>query len=204
MMDREQDLLKRLVKRDETAFREIVERLEKPLLNFIYGFIGDRSLSEDIFQETFIRVVKTVGKFKPKAELSTWIFTIARNLCLDHIKYTKRHKTLPLEGIKHEGEIVYFDEVMNSYNISPPNAALEKKEKSDFIRKQLLRLSPKHREVLILRVYLDLPYSEITKIINIPIGTAKYRVHEGLKTLAKLIKTNVCNNMYERKKEESV
>ena len=82
-MNLEDDLLRKCARGDSAAYRELVERLEKPLVNFILRFVGERHVAEDLFQETFVRVVKTLGSFRPEASLSTWIFTIARNLSLD-------------------------------------------------------------------------------------------------------------------------
>ena len=73
IMNDEEELLRRCARGDAAAYRELVERVEKPLVNFILRFVGERHVAEDLFQETFVRVVKTLATFRPEASLSTWI-----------------------------------------------------------------------------------------------------------------------------------
>src|SRR5207237_4885210 len=101
-MNLEEELLRRCARGDSAAYRELVERVEKPLINFILRFVGERHVGEDLFQETFVRVVKTLGTFRPDASLTTWIFTIARNLSLDWLKAKRRHRETALDAASSE------------------------------------------------------------------------------------------------------
>ncbi len=187
-MDLEDDLLRKCARGDSAAYRELVERLEKPLVNFILRFVGERHVAEDLFQETFVRVVKTLGSFRPEASLSTWIFTIARNLSLDWLKAKRRHREMALDAVTSEekGRVIYFKDVMRSSS-SSPDARAESTEDERRVTAALAQLSPIKREALVLRIYAGLQYSEIARIQNAPVGTVKFRIHEAVRDLTKLM-----------------
>ena len=187
-MNLEDDLLRKCARGDSAAYRELVERLEKPLVNFILRFVGERHVAEDLFQETFVRVVKTLGSFRPEASLSTWIFTIARNLSLDWLKAKRRHREMALDAVTSEekGRVIYFKDVMHSSSASPGDRA-ESTEEERRVTAALARLSPIKREALVLRIYAGLQYSEIARIQNAPVGTVKFRIHEAVRDLSKLM-----------------
>jgi RNA polymerase sigma-70 factor, ECF subfamily len=187
-MNLEDDLLRKCARGDAAAYRELVERLEKPLVNFILRFVGERHVAEDLFQETFVRVVKTLGTFRPEASLSTWIFTIARNLSLDWLKAKRRHREMALDAATSEekGRVIYFKDVMRSSTASPDDRA-ESTEEERRVTAALAGLSPIKREALVLRIYAGLQYSEIARIQNAPVGTVKFRIHEAVRDLSKLM-----------------
>src|SRR5688572_413154 len=187
-MNLEDDLLRKCARGDSAAYRELVERLEKPLVNFILRFVGERHVAEDLFQETFVRVVKTLGTFRPEASLATWIFTIARNLSLDWLKAKRRHREMALDAATSEdkGRVIYFKDVMRSGAASPDHRA-EATEEERRVTQALAGLSPIKREALVLRVYAGLQYSEIARIQGAPVGTVKFRIHEALRDLSKLM-----------------
>ena len=187
-MNLEEDLLHRCARGDAAAYRELVERVEKPLINFILRFVGERHVAEDLFQETFVRVVKTLGSFRPEASLSTWIFTIARNLSLDWLKAKRRHRETALDAASSEdrGRVIYFKDVLRSGAATPEDRA-ESTEDERRVAAALAGLSPVKREALVLRMYAGLQYSEIARIQNAPVGTVKFRIHEALKDLTQLM-----------------
>lgn len=184
----EEDLLGRCARGDAAAYRELVARLEKPLMSFILRFVGERHVAEDLFQETFVRVVRTLGEFKPEASLTTWIYTIARNLALDWIKAKRRHREAPLDAATSDegGKVISFREVLAS-GIAEPGDRAEGKEDERRVVAALATLTPAKREALVLRVYSGLPYAEIAKIVKSPVGTVKFRIHEALEDLAKAL-----------------
>lgn len=188
IMNDEEELLRRCARGDAAAYRELVERVEKPLVNFILRFVGERHVAEDLFQETFVRVVKTLASFRPEASLSTWIFTIARNLSLDWLKAKRRHREMALDAATSEekGRVIYFKDVLRSGAAAPHDRA-ESSEEERRVCACLPLLSPIKREALVLRIYAGLQYSEIARIQNAPVGTVKFRIHEALKDLTKLM-----------------
>src|SRR5512139_1969890 len=87
---------------DDQAFAELVARHEKPLWNFLRRFVGEDATAEDLLQETFMRVVKSREHWKPDAKFTTWLYTIARNLCIDHSRRRALRRTVSLDG-KRQG-----------------------------------------------------------------------------------------------------
>jgi len=180
------ELIRRCARGEEAAYRELVGRLERPLVAFIRKFVGEESLAEDLFQETFVRVVRTLGSFRPEASLTTWIFTIARNLCLDHLKAKKRHREVSMDAGTSEpgGREVDFREALRSPSLEPGSLAVGTEEGAR-LRAAIAELAAPKREALILRVYSDLSYAEIARITEAPVGTVKFRVHDAIQELAK-------------------
>lgn len=187
-MNVEEELLRKCARGDAAAYRELVERLEKPLINFILRFVGERHVAEDLFQETFVRVVKTLGDFKPEASLSTWIHTIARNLSLDWLKAKRRHRETALDAATSEdkGRVIYFKDLLRA-GAETPDRRAESSEDERRVSAALGALSPIKREALVLRMYAGLQYSEIARIQNAPVGTVKFRIHEAIRDLAGLL-----------------
>jgi RNA polymerase sigma-70 factor (ECF subfamily) len=181
----ETELLTKCARGDEKAYRELVERLEKPLINFILRYVGERNLAEDLFQETFVRVLRNLADFRPEASIGTWIFTIARNLCLDHLKAKKRHREVSLEApaSDSEGRVIEFKEVLRGKGDAPQRNVERTEMKAAAVR-ALRQLAPAKREALVLRIYSELPYQEIARVVGAPVGTVKFRVHEALRDLA--------------------
>jgi RNA polymerase sigma-70 factor (ECF subfamily) len=182
----DEELLRRCAAGDGAAYRELVERVEKPLINFILRFVGERQVAEDLFQETFVRVVRSLGSFRPRASLSTWIHTIARNLCLDHLKSRRRHREVPIDAgaASEPGRVIYFKDVLRS-GVPGPGERAASGEDARAVTEALGRLSPAKREAVCLRLYAGLSYAEIARIQDCPVGTVKFRVHEAIRDLAR-------------------
>lgn len=189
MSPEEQDLLKRCGRGDERAYRELVERFERPLIQFIMRHVGDRALAEDLFQDTFVRVLKNLQTYRPEGAFSTWLYTIARNLCLDHLKHVRRVKMTSMDSPVGEegGKVLYLQDLLKD-GAPAPEERVTLSEDEERVREALGRMTPVKREALILRVYQNLSYKEIADITECPVGTAKYRVHEALQELGELVR----------------
>jgi RNA polymerase sigma-70 factor (ECF subfamily) len=181
--EREADLVRRCAQGEEGAYRELVERLEKPLVAFIRKYVGEESLAEDLFQETFVRVVRTLPGFKPEASLTTWIFTIARNLCLDHLKAKKRHREVSLDAGDGDRDVDHREGLEAAGR--GPGLLAEGNEDGARLRAAMAELAEPKREALVLRVFSGLSYAEIARITDAPVGTVKFRVHDAVQELAK-------------------
>jgi RNA polymerase sigma-70 factor (ECF subfamily) len=188
-MAHEDDLLRRCARGESAAYRELVERVEKPLINFLLRYVGERHVAEDLFQETFVRVVRSIGEFRPDASLSTWIYTIARNLALDHLKSRRRHRETPLDAAASEdgGRVIYFRDVLRAGEGLEPGARAESTEDERRVSEALGKLSPAKREALILRVYAGLSYADVARVVDAPVGTVKFRIHEAVRDLGALL-----------------
>jgi RNA polymerase sigma-70 factor (ECF subfamily) len=172
---------------DEAAYAELVERYEKPLVSFLFRYVGNRAVAEDLFQETFYRMLRSLDDYRPRAGFGTWLYTIARNLALDHLKMQRRHREVPLDASRpsERGDVPYRDA------LPAPDAAadeaMSRREETERLGEAIRRLSPKLRETLLLRVYHGMSYRDIARVTRAPVGTSKYRVHEALHALARLL-----------------
>jgi RNA polymerase sigma-70 factor (ECF subfamily) len=177
------------VKDDQDALSELVVRYEVRLQAFIRRMIHDAVEAEDLFQETFVRVMRAAHRYEPRASFSTWIFTIARNLCIDRIKKKKGLPTIPLDYIQNRSPGAPSP-VMRSRSPEPPGAetdpldAADTAEQVELLRAAIDQLPETKREALVLRMQSGLPYAEIAEMTGAPVGTVKYRVHEAIRLVA--------------------
>lgn len=165
-MQTDEALAARLRAGDEPALRELLRRYEQPLANFLHRQTGGRDV-EDLYQETWLRVVRHADRFDTSRRFSTWLFQIAVNLCRDW------HRRPPPEPR------VAADERADDC-LERSDAALD--------AAHLLDLLPAaQREVVVLRFYHDLSEDEVADILDIPKGTVKSRMHQAIAKLAQLI-----------------
>ena len=170
----DEDLIERFQKGDLYAFDLIVKRYKEQLLNFVYRFVGNQEEAEDIVQETFLRVYRKRKAYKRIAKFSTWIYTIAGNLSRTELRRRKRRKLFSVTDMGYEDRDYEISD--EGYN---PENHVEGVIQEEIIHAEINNLSPKFREVIILRDVQELSYEEISKIIRVPIGTVKSRVNRG-------------------------
>ena len=178
----DEDLIFAFQQGEILAFDEIVKRYKDPLMNFVYRFLGDSIESEDVVQETFLRVFRNKHAYKKIAKFSTWIYTIAGNLAKTELRKRKKRNIYSWREIGFEDK---------DYEIPDESQSPEKNTNSsmydEIIQREIQQLSPKFREVVILRDIQELSYEEISKIIDVPLGTVKSRVNrERLRLQEKL------------------
>lgn len=178
-------LVKKYVSGDEGALATLIERHQAKIYNFIHSKIQDRDLSDDIFQDTFIKVIKTLktksyneeGKFLP------WVMRIAHNLVVDYFRKTKK---MPL--LRDSGEYSVFSFLFES----SPN--IENQMITDQVELDLTRLIDElpddQKEVLVMRIYQDMSFKEISDLTGVSINTALGRMRYALMNLRKVIEKN--------------
>ncbi|MEK7866236.1 MAG: sigma-70 family RNA polymerase sigma factor [Planctomycetota bacterium] len=178
-------------RRSEEAYSALFGVLELPVVNFLHRMCGERNLAEDLFQETFVRILRGLPSWQPRAKFSTWVFTIARNLALDHFKHERRGPGTSTDQAIHEegGKIIFLSEMIPEEGPSPA-ALAERAEEVERLRDAIERLGVVKREALVLRVFQGLPYTEIAEITGCPVGTAKYRVHDAVQDLTRMLASN--------------
>ncbi|RMD89510.1 MAG: sigma-70 family RNA polymerase sigma factor [Calditrichaeota bacterium] len=170
----DEELIERFQKGDLYAFDLIVKRYKDQLLNFVYRFVGNQEEAEDIVQETFLRVYRKRKAYKRIAKFSTWIYTIAGNLARTELRRRKRRKLFSVSDMGYEDK----DYEITDEGLSP-ESEVEGIIQEEIIQREINKLSPKFREVIILRDIQELSYEEISKILKVPIGTVKSRVNRG-------------------------
>lgn len=168
------------------AFDVIVGKFKNPLMNFIYRFTSNSAESEDIVQETFVKVFVHKHSYKPIAKFSTWIYTIAANLAKTQLRRNARIKFFSSLPKKYDGEEIEFED--KNYNLDSITDGVMMDE---IIQKALDRIPLKYREAVVLRDIQDLPYEEIATITGTNIGTVKSRIYRGRDFLRKYLKVSI-------------
>ena len=173
-MDKEipsEDLMARITEGDEYAFELLVGRHVSSILNLIYRFIGDRTKSQDLAQEVFIRVWQAAGSYQPKAKFTTWIYRITANLCINELKSSRRRKLFQFLRFGEDQENT-IEEVLVDGSPSPEDLLLSR-EQSRRISDALQSLPANQRMALVLRRYDNLSYQEIAKILNCSVSAVE-------------------------------
>ena len=171
-------------KGDEKAFEELIRRYQRQVANLIYLTLGSREEVDDLTQEVFIRVYRSLHRFEHDASLFSWIYRITMNLCIDEIRRRKIKRTLSLEFFTDH---TLERERQSKETVTAEDEALLK-EKKRMVLEALQHLSPVHRQIIVLREYEDLTYDEIATTLNISTQAVKsriFRAREELRTLLK-------------------
>ncbi|MEK7269445.1 MAG: RNA polymerase sigma factor [Planctomycetota bacterium] len=174
---------------DEGAFRAIVERFQKPLINFFYRLLWDRTLAEDYAQEVFIRIYVHRDAYEPRAKFSSYLFRIARNYWIDqHRSNSKRPSTISLSSpLRREGE----RELLLEDVVAAPREAAEPSgvpaETRERVEEALRALPEEQRMVFLLGEREGMKYSEVAQTLGIPVGTVKSRMHHAVRRLREIL-----------------
>lgn len=164
----------------EAAYRELIGRYQRPVLSLIYRIVRDREKAEDLAQETFIKVLNAIERYDPSFKFSSWIFKIAHNTALDHLR-RKEPLTLSLEGSPHasttdEAEASALTAVSEDEN---PEEYATNRELGGQIEVAIARLRPEYRTAIVLWHHEARPYEEIADIMGLPLGTVKTYIHRA-------------------------
>jgi RNA polymerase sigma-70 factor (ECF subfamily) len=179
-------LMVRYQRGDREAFAEIVKRHKTPIYNFVLRQVRQTNTAEDVTQDVFLRVVQNAGEFKHEARFSTWLYTIARNLCVDHLRKQthRRHPSLDQPtGRDGESGRPLLDDVADRH----PRASVERAVVAEEVRGRILeaveRLPEEQREVFLLREVANLPFKEIAEVTGVGENTVKSRMRYALDRL---------------------
>jgi RNA polymerase sigma-70 factor (ECF subfamily) len=177
-------LARALRSRDPEVIDLLIERYQYRLYRYLLLLTGNRQVAEDIFQETWIRVLERGYQYDGGSTFEPWLFVIARNLVIDRLRRTK--PIMSLDGLMDPGEAGGRREIPAVRADSPVEHA-EKQEEREQIAAALDRLPAAHREVLLLRFHEDLALEEIATVVSAPLSTVKSRLYRGLEMLRKLL-----------------
>jgi RNA polymerase sigma-70 factor (ECF subfamily) len=178
----DEELLTRFCKGQTEAFGCLVRRYERELYGYLRRYLGDASLAEDVFQNTFLQVYVKSGQYEPGRPVRPWLYTIATNQAIDALRRNGRHQALSLDQYREEaadGDLHSLVETLESQGPGPIDSA-QGKERREQIRASVDRLPDFLRQVLLLAYYQGLKYREIADILGIPVGTVKSRLHAAL------------------------
>lgn len=172
----------------ESAFRELLERYERPVFSLVYRMVRERDLAEDLAQEAFIRAFRGIGTYKPEYKFSSWIFKIAHNVTIDHLR-RRRLDTISMEGSRYarsDEERERSRPVVASKDESPAEH-VENQELRGEIEEAIGKLRPHYRTVILLRHVEGRSYQEIAEITELPLGTVKTYIHRARVELRELL-----------------
>jgi RNA polymerase sigma-70 factor, ECF subfamily len=172
------EIARGLRRRDPELLDRLIERYQHRLLRYLVFLTGHRELAEDIFQETWIRVMERGKQYNGKAKFDTWLFAIARHLVID---WSRKKTTTSLEALQEQyGGEYTFDVPSNGPS---PLDAVASRENRESVQAALAQLDSLHREVLVLRFHEELSLEEIATVTNAPLSTVKSRLYRGLAAL---------------------
>jgi len=191
MMSAEQDpdaaLMLRVKQGDMAAFEGLVERYKQPVLNLVYRMLRDATEAEDIAQAVFIQVHKSAQRYQAASKFSTWLFTIARNLCLNEIRRRSRHPTDSMDAGHPENEDQPWQQFEDKVTAGPPETLLHT-ELEDKIEELLSELPENQRTAIVLCRQNELSYEDIAKVLGCSVSATKSLIHRGREFLKAKLK----------------
>lgn len=191
--DQEMAWMLRFKDGDQHGFFKILHRYEKPVINFAFRHLKDQAAAEDVAQEVFLEVFRNAQKFRPTGKLSTWIFKIAFNRCLDLLRRRKVVAFFSLESWFSFDEEQQTKDVEDTLQTAPPEDE-EKRETQKAIAEALASLPENQRTALMLAKYEEMPLDEIGKIMGISVGAVKQLVFRSKSTLKEKLKHLILEN----------
>jgi RNA polymerase sigma-70 factor, ECF subfamily len=173
-------LIERCLKGDQQAWDQIVRQYWRRVFNVAYKFVGRHDEAEDLTQDVFLKIFKSLGTFDRRANFQTWLVSVSRNLCIDHYR-----------SVRKERETI--DRDVNADDLSPvsvevsPHVALERRDLAQELRRALQQLPETLRTAVVMRDIQELSYQEIADRLSLPEGTVKSRINRGRHELARQI-----------------
>jgi len=196
--DADAQLMLRVKRGDSAAFAVLVEKYQQPILNLVARTLRDPVEAEDLAQIVFVQAWKSAGRYQASAKFSTWLFTIARNLCLNELRRRARHPAEPLDAPhpEHEGETLH--QPTDTQTASPPDALLHG-ELEHKIEEALAALPENQRTALLLCQRDELSYEEIARVLGCSLSATKSLIFRGRETLKQKLKPYLRSGVWEEK-----
>ena len=178
----DKELIDLFLQGDASAFNALVRRHQKAVFNYILKLVGSRDDADDLCQKVFIRCYGSLKRLKDRERFNAWLYTIAVNQVRDH--WRKRKEILCLDDDSETGA---FADSLQSDNPDPADCA-ESSSRAELVRKALEMLPPEQKEVLVLKIYQGLKFTEIATAVDAPLNTVKSRLYYGLSGMRKIFK----------------
>jgi RNA polymerase sigma-70 factor, ECF subfamily len=186
-LDPDAALMLRVKQGDTAAFTELVEKYKQPVMNLVYRILRDATEAEDLAQVVFVQVYKSANRYKTTARFSTWLFTIARNLCLNEIRRRSRHPAESLDATHPEQD----DQPLRQYEDKKtfvPTESILHRELEKKIEEALAELPENQRTAILLCRQEELSYEEIAEVLGCSLSATKSLIHRGRETLKEKLK----------------
>jgi RNA polymerase sigma factor (sigma-70 family) len=173
------ELIERALRKENSAWDQIVARFRRKVFHIAYKFTGKHDEAEDLSQEIFLKLFRSLDKFNRDADFSTWLSSVARNYCIDHYRAGKREREVVVE------DLVAFELAPSSFG--NPHSTLEDQDRRSLLRRGLELLPEKLRQAVVLRDLKGLSYHEMAAELRLPEGTVKSRINRGREELMRLL-----------------
>jgi RNA polymerase sigma-70 factor (ECF subfamily) len=173
------ELIERCLRDDAAAWDAIIVRYRRKVFHIAYKFTGRHDQAEDLAQEIFLKLFRSLAKFQRDADFSTWLSSVARHYCIDRYRAAKREREVLVD------DLLAFDHAPASSG--NPQLALEARDMRGLLRRGLEQLPPKLREAVVLRDLQGLSYQEMAERLALPEGTVKSRINRGREELSRLL-----------------
>lgn len=170
---------------DPRAYNALMARYRDPIYFMLYEKLSDRELAKELTIEAFGKAFSKLHLYTPKYAFSTWLFTVARNNCIDYLR-KKKLPTISMDAMMQDedGNRNSFDIVSDTLN---PEKQLVKQQRIQILRSIVAKLKPNYRDLVVLRYFKELSYDEIAQELQIPIGTVKAQLHRSREQLFKIL-----------------
>jgi RNA polymerase sigma factor (sigma-70 family) len=182
-------LVRRCIAGDAAAWEELVQRYNRRIYNICYRFAGSADDAQDLTQEVFIKMYRTLSTYDiERGAFMTWVTTMARNLLVDHFRKTKQDRvtdSLDVAPSEREDAMPLSEQLPDT--ALAPDARAQSQQVGETVHRALQKLSPDLREAVILRDLQDMDYKEIATVLRVPEGTVKSRINRGRAELARLL-----------------
>jgi RNA polymerase sigma-70 factor (ECF subfamily) len=179
------ELVSNYIQGNENALSILIERHKQRIYSFIYSKVYDRDITEDIFQDTFIKVIRTLklGKYNEEGKFLPWVMRIAHNLVIDHFRKNSR-----MPKFDNAGEFSIFS-VLSDSNLDAEKSIIKEQVEKD-VRRIIEELPDDQKQVLMMRMYQDMSFKEISERTGVSINTALGRMRYALINMRKVIEQN--------------
>ncbi len=178
--DEDSKLARKVQKGDRQAFEILLSKYERPIYSFIFNSCQDRALCEDLTQETFLRAFRFIGSFRPKEKLSTWLFAIAKNLCIDEFRRRQKGSTVNIDSVDPDALVAADGQGRN------PMVVTIVAQEADILRRVLKKLPDKYRTCIIMFYFNEMSYEDIARVMKISLSNTKILLFRGKKMMMEL------------------
>jgi RNA polymerase sigma-70 factor (ECF subfamily) len=164
----------------DSAFRELIRRYERPVFSLVYRMVRDRELAEDLAQDTFVKVLNHIDRYRPEFKFSSWLFKIANNVAIDHLR-RRQLPTVSIDGAPNAQTAEAIQATSFDVAVDQENALdeMEARELGTAIERAIAGLRPEYRSCIMLRHVEGRSYEEIAATLDLPLGTVKTYIHRA-------------------------
>lgn len=178
------------------AFETLIRRHQQGVYNFIFRFLGNREVAEEVFQDAFIKVHQAADRYVPNGKFTTWLYTIVRNLCVDNFRRKKIREALSLDDRGSEDDRSLGDSIAS--DDIPPDVMSSAMEIEGILQMALKKLNDDQREVFLLREKEGFKFEEIAEMTGVSVNTVKSRMRYALEALRRVLKQSRYRDLLEK------